>query len=269
MSYQDFIKHCLEEGARIANEKFGKVTSTVKPDDNNQVLTEVDLAVGKLIIEKIKKEFPDYNIIDEEAGVIDNGSEFTWVIDPIDGTSNFAAGVPTYGIMLGLLKDSQPIAGGFIVPPRNELFLAEKGMGTTLNGEKISVTKEENLLNCLVAYGIDSRKDNPDFTRSEAKMLGEIILNIRNIRTSGSEPIDMGYVASGKYGARLNQMGKIWDCVAPQIIIEEAGGICTDFWGEPIDYTNPLTKINLNFTQCAASPILHKQLQDIIHNFDK
>lgn len=269
MNYQDFIKNCLEEASKIALEKFGNVTSTVKPDDNNQVLTEADIAIGNLIIEKIKQEFPDYNIIDEEAGVVDNGSEYTWVIDPIDGTSNFAAGVPTYGIMLGLLKGNQPYAGGFIVPPSKELYLAEKGKGTTLNGVRITVAKEQNLLNCLVAYGIDSRKDNPDITRSELKVLAEIILNIRNIRSSGSEPIDVGYVASGKYGARLNLYAKIWDVVAGQIIVEEAGGLYTDFLGKPIDYSNPLTKTKLNFTCCAASPVLHKKLQEIIHSVDQ
>jgi myo-inositol-1(or 4)-monophosphatase len=265
MNYQDFIKDVLDGASQIANEKFGKVSGTTKGNDNNQVLTEADLAIGKYIIERIRKDFPYHNIIDEETGIIDNKSEFTWVIDPVDGTSNFAAGVPTYGIMFGLLHDSSPIAGGFAVPPTKEMYIAEKGEGTTLNGERISVTKEENLLNVLVAYGIDGRQQNPEYTRSEVKLLGEIILGIRNLRTSGSEPIDVGYVASGRYGARLNQYGKIWDVVAPQIIIEEAGGLYTDFFGKPIDYTNPLSKIEQNFTCCAAPTVLHKKLQEIIH----
>jgi myo-inositol-1(or 4)-monophosphatase len=264
MLYGQFLEKALQEAAQIANEKFGKVTGITKGEDNNQVLTETDIAIGKLLVEKVKATYPDYNIIDEEAGVVDNNSDFTWVIDPIDGTSNFANGVPTYGIMMGLLKNEKPIAGGFMIPPTGEMYLAEKGKGTTLNGKPVTVTKEENLLNCLVAYGIDGHQDNPNLTRNEAKLLGEIILHIRNLRTSGSEPIDVGWVASGKYGARLNQYGKIWDVVAPQIIVEEAGGVFTDFWGEPIDYSNPLEKTKINFTCCAASPELHKQLQEII-----
>ncbi len=265
MDYKSFIENSLKEASKIANDSFGKVSATTKAGDNNQVLTETDLAIGKFLIQKIKQVYPDYNIIDEESGIIDNHSEYTFVIDPIDGTSNFAVGVPTYGIMMGLLKNETPIAGGFIIPPTGDLYLAEKGNGTHLNGKQIFVTKEQNLLNCLVAYGIDGRQDNPEFTKNETKLLGEIVLNIRNLRTSGSEPIDVGFVASGKYGARLNQYGKIWDVVAPQIIIEEAGGIFTDFWGKPIDYTNPLTKTDQNFTVCAASPKLHMQLQKIIH----
>ncbi|HVF69571.1 MAG TPA: inositol monophosphatase [Xanthomonadales bacterium] len=266
MKYREFITDVLQGASKIAIDKFGKVTGTTKKEDNNQVLTEADLAIGKYIVGKLQIHYPDYNVIDEEAGVIDNGSEFTWVVDPIDGSSNFAVGAPTYGIMIGLLNGSESIAGGFLSPSINEIYIAEKGNGAYLNGERIFVTKEQNLANCLVAYGIDGHQEDPEFTRNEIKLLGEIILHIRNLRTSGSEPVDVGWVASGKYGARLVQCQKIWDLVAPQIIIEEAGGIFTDFWGAPIDYSNPLKRTSENFTVCAASPELHKQLQDIIHS---
>jgi myo-inositol-1(or 4)-monophosphatase len=265
MNYREFLQESLTEAAKIANDSFGKVSGTTKTGDNNQVLTQTDLAISKFLVEKIQATYPDYNIIDEETGAINNQSNFTWVIDPIDGTSNFAAGVPTYGIMMGLLQGATPIAGGFIIPPTGQMYLAEKGKGTYLNEKRIFVTKEQKLLNSLVAYGIDGRQDNPEFTRNEAKILGEIVLKIRNLRTSGSEPIDVGYVASGKYGARLNQYGKIWDVVAPQIIVEEAGGVFTDFWGKPQDYTDALNKTEQNFTVCAATPELHKQLQEVIH----
>jgi myo-inositol-1(or 4)-monophosphatase len=265
MNNQNFIETVLKEATLIAREKFGKVSGTVKEGDNNQVLTEADIAIGSFIIQQIKKEFPTYNIIDEEAGVFDNKSEFTWVIDPIDGTSNFAVGVPTYGIMIGLLHNAMPIAGGFSIPATNEMYLAEKGNGTYLNGKRVFVTEEKQLSNCLVAYGIDGHAEKPEVTRNEIKILGEIVFHIRNLRTSGSEPIDVGWVASGKYGARLNQCGKIWDVVAPQIIVEEAGGKYTDFWGKPHDYSDPMSKIGQTFSACAASPVLHKQLQEIIH----
>lgn len=266
MDYRQFIEINLKAAAEIATTSFGKVNGVTKGADNNQVLTETDVAIGTFLIKQIQKDYPTYNIIDEEAGVIDNHSEFTWIIDPIDGTSNFANGVPTYGIMLGLLKDTTPIAGGVVTPYFQEVCVAEKGQGTYLNGEKITVTRESNLLNCLVAYHIDGHQENPQWTHEEAKILGEIILNIRNMRNTGSEPIDAVWVAKGAYGAILNQTMKIWDIVAPQIIIEEAGGIYTDFWGKPIDYTTALQRTKENFTCCGASPILHAKLQEIIKN---
>lgn len=266
MSYTDFISSTLTEAAKIANDKFGHVTGTTKTDDNNQVLTEADLAIGQFIIAEIKKAFPNYNVIDEEAGVIDNSSDFTWVIDPIDGTSNFASGLPMYGIMLGLLQDATPIAGGIILPYFNDLCIAEKGKGATSNGKRISVTAERNLMKTLVGYCIDGHQENPELTRQETKLLGEIVLNIRNLRCSNSA-FDLVMIAEGKYGGLLNRTSKIWDNVAQQIIIEEAGGIYSDFFGNPMDYSDPLTKAKANFTFCAASPSLHEQLQTIIKEY--
>jgi myo-inositol-1(or 4)-monophosphatase len=264
MEYKYFIEETLKEASIIAQNNFGKVSGTIKGSDNNQVLTETDLEIGKTIIEKIKNKFPEHNIIDEEAGVIDKKSNFTWVIDPIDGTSNFANGVTLYGIMLGLLKDEEPVAGGLALPSFSEIYLAERGKGAYCNGEKISVAKETNLKNLLVAYGIDGHQENPDFTREECRLLAEIILNIRNLRTSNSV-FDIAMVAKGSYGAFLNRTSKIWDNVAQQIIIEEAGGMYTDFFGNKIDYSRAIEKSEDNFTFLAASPELHRELKKIIN----
>ena len=127
MNFQDFIVCTLQDAAKIANTSFGKVGSTTKEGDNNQVLTKTDLEVGKLIVDRICKVYPEHNIIDEEAGVINNNSQFTWVIDPIDGTSNFANGLATYGIMIGLLDGDKPIAGGIALPYFSEVYVAQKG----------------------------------------------------------------------------------------------------------------------------------------------
>ncbi len=264
MTYQSFITSALTDATEIAKEKLGKVTGTIKGGDSNQVLTEADIAIGAFIIQKIKKEYPQYNIIDEEAGVIDNTSEFTWVIDPIDGTSNFANGVPMFGIMIGLLHGSTPIAGGISFPFFNYICYAEKEKGAFCNEKQLTVTSEINLLNTLVAYGMDAYQNEPVITHNETKLLAEIILASRNFRTSNSV-FDILMVAQGNYGGALNRTSKIWDNVAPHILIEEAGGLYTDFLGKPIDYSQPLTKIDTNYTFCAASPQLHRQLQDIIH----
>lgn len=260
----NFLITTLSSASKIANENFGKVTNTTKQGDNNQVLTETDIAIGKHIVEQIQKSYPKYNIIDEEAGIIDNKSNYTWVVDPIDGTSNFASGLPTYGIMIGLLKDSTPIAGGISLPAFDQLFIAEKGCGATCNGQKIHVSDEVNPLSTLVSYGIDGHQEAPEKTMKESELLGRIILNIRNLRTTNSA-YDMAHVCDGKYGAYLNQTTKIWDNVALQPIIEEAGGLVTDFWGKPMNYSNPLLRAEENFTILAGSPTIHKKLLEIIN----
>lgn len=261
--YLPFISNTLTDVAKIANQHFGHVSSSTKQSDNNQVLTETDIEIGKYIVEQITQHFPEHNIIDEEAGVIDRGNRFTWVVDPIDGTSNFANGLPTYGCMIGLLDGSTPIAGGIVLPAFNELYVAEKHCGAFCNQKPIHVTSETRLLSSLVAYGIDGHQEDPDKTLSETKTLAQIILNIRNLRTTNSA-FDMAQVPAGKYGAYLNRTTKIWDNVALQPIVEEAGGVVTDFWGQPMDYSNPLSKATQNFTICAGSPTLHAALQEII-----
>ena len=266
MNYQQFLKTTLEETSKIADEKFGKVVGVTKGDDNNQVLTEADIAIGSFILQQIKKYYPTYNLIDEEAGVIDNKSEYTWVVDPIDGTSNFASGVPTYGIMMGLLQGTTPIAGGFALPFTREICIAEKGKGAYLNGDKLSVTSETHLSNCLVAYHIDGHPEDQNRAKQETNIFGEIIKGIRNMRSSGCEPWDGLLVANGKYGALVNQSMKIWDIVAMHSILTESGAIVTAFDGQQIDYKHPLEKARQDFTLCAASPVLHKQLQTIIHS---
>jgi myo-inositol-1(or 4)-monophosphatase len=263
MQYTTFLTKTLQETNEIANKNFGKVTSTTKTGDNNQVLTQTDLDIGRHIITEIQKVYPDHNIIDEEAGVIDKQSEFTWVVDPIDGTSNFANGVPTYGTMVGLLHQSEPIAGGLSLPTFNEIYTAEKGQGAFCNGVKIRVTEAEQLKSVLVAYGIDGHQEDPQITQAECQLLAKIILNIRNLRASNST-FDIGMLVKGHYGAALNRTSKIWDNVAQQVLIQEAGGVYTDFFGQPIDYSQPLSRSQQNFTYCAAAPQLHAQLQKLI-----
>ena len=176
MDYQSFIKQILQQASQIAIKNFGKVSGVAKAGDNNQVMTETDLEIGKLIAEEIKAVYPDHNIIDEEAGIVDKNLEYTWVIDPIDGTSNFANGVPLYGIMIGLLKGGVPIVGSISLPSFNEIYVAEKNKGAFCNSQKIQVTDETKLLTMLVAYSLDGHQENPDFTRNECALMAEIVL---------------------------------------------------------------------------------------------
>lgn len=260
MDYEEFVRKCLMEAGDIALAYFGKVSASTKPEDNNQVLTEADLAIGKHLVEAVKSQYPSHNVIDEETGAINNNSDFTWVIDPIDGTSNFASNVNDYGIMLGLLHNGHPIAGGVIIPSTNDLYCAVKGRGAKKNGQLINVTDVDELTKVLVGCGIDSHVEDPEITIAECRILAEIVLNVRNIRNSGSDAVDAMYVASGRYGAKVEFTAKIWDNVAPQIICEEAGAVWSTINGQPVDYSDPLNKLEMNFPFCVAGPTLHKQL---------
>ncbi|MDO4661294.1 MAG: inositol monophosphatase family protein [Candidatus Saccharibacteria bacterium] len=162
----------------MARANFGNLSHSVKAGDRNQVLTVTDLAIGHFLTDAIRSKYPNHNIIDEELGCVDNGSRYTWVVDPIDGTSNFAAGLPQYGIMLGLLDHNTPVAGGIALPAFDELYVAIKGVGAWCNGKKIYVSRETDLANNLVAYGIDGHPEDPARTKHEAELLGAIIQDL-------------------------------------------------------------------------------------------
>lgn len=266
MSYTQFIETSLSQASQIALKYAGNVKGITKPEDNNQVLTQADLDIGKFLIRQIESTYADHNIIDEEAGVINKNSEYTWVVDPIDGTSNFANGSPMYGIMLGLMKSYEPIASGIALPFFGEIILAEKSKGVFCNGKKLQLNSETDTNNLLVAYGIDGHREDPEFTRKECELLSEILLNIRNLRVSNSV-FDTAMVLKGSYGAFLCQTSKIWDNVAQQIIIEEAGGKYTDINGEKQDYSQGLINPERNFSFLAASPTVHARLLEIIKKY--
>lgn len=263
MQYEEFLNRILGEATKIAMRHYGSVSSSVKQEDNNQVLTQADIEIGRFLVEECRKQYPTYNCIDEEAGVIDNGSEYTWVIDPIDGTSNFANGLPHFGVMIGLLQADEPIAGGIALPALGDVYIAEKGRGAYKNGQPLNVSTEKKLQNSLVAYGIDGHQEQPELTQHEMTTLSSIVLAIRNLRSSNSA-FDMCAVADGRYGLFLNQTTKIWDNVAPQVIIEEAGGVYSDFSGKTIDYRDALERVNENFTVCAGAKELHEQIQSVM-----
>jgi myo-inositol-1(or 4)-monophosphatase len=269
MDYQLFLMKTLADASQMARDHFGRVTSATKNGDTSQVVTEADIEIGRMMCEESKRTYPTHNILDEETGIVNKHSPYTWVIDPIDGTSNFAQASPLYGCMLGLLKDHEPVAGGFALPAFHEIYTAERGKGAYCNQQRVRVQDEEELLlSSLIAYGVEGHQDDPNRTRKECELLAEIILACRSVQNSSSV-FDAAMVVKGVYGGFLYQNCKIWDNVAQQILLEEAGAVYTDFFGQPIDYRNPLMKATETFSFCAAPPALHRQLQQIISTWSR
>lgn len=199
----------------------------------------------------------------EETGNQNRNSEFTWVIDPLDGTSNFAAGLPWFGVIICVLKNSVPVMSGCFLPVQNEIYFAEKGKGATRNGEKITVSAETELKNILAAYSLDY-SDEPGKTESETKVIGNLVKNIRNLRGTNCL-IDFCYTADGKLGACINQTTKIWDIAGPILIIEEAGGIVTDLRGNSFKFNLDETNYNRNFSIVGSNRFLHSELLKIVN----
>jgi myo-inositol-1(or 4)-monophosphatase len=192
------------------------------------LVTIADRESEILIRERIKARWPSHDILGEEQGLLDRGSDYRWYVDPLDGTTNFAHGFPVFCVSLGLQHKHQLIAGVVYDPTRDELFAAEQGSGAYLNQRRIQTSKIGNLPECLVATGFPSHKrhKNPNI-----HFYHQITLRTHGVRRAGSAALDLCCVASGRFDAFWEFHLNPWDTAAGVLIIEEAGGKVTDFKG--------------------------------------
>ncbi|MFH1399411.1 MAG: inositol monophosphatase [Candidatus Woesearchaeota archaeon] len=243
-------------------ESFGKLQNLSIKNNQSNVVTQADIDSERIIVKTIRKNYPSHNIIAEESGYIDNNSAFTWIIDPLDGTSNYAAGLPWFGTMVALLKDNIPIIAGIYLPYYDLMYFAEKGKEAQVNNTPIKVTDEKELKNVLVAYSLDFSEDSTK-TASEARIIQNLVGKIRNLRATNSVA-EFCYVADGRLGGCINQTAKIWDIVAPTLLIEEAGGTVTTISGNQHEFKTTRENYLDNYTIVAATKTLHPKLMGIV-----
>jgi myo-inositol-1(or 4)-monophosphatase len=206
----------------------GKFTISNKEGLNNLV-TEADFASDKAIQSVIKKTFPEHGIISEEVEDKITGSEYKWIIDPIDGTINFANGIPICCVSIGLEQNGSMLMGAVYNPVLNEFFFAERGKGATLNDKKISVSnKTEVSTSCLVTGFPYTYLDQPN---GPLQVFERLIRKGIPVRRLGSAAIDMCWVAAGRFDGFYEHQLNAWDSAAGFIIVEEAGGKVTDLKG--------------------------------------
>ncbi len=195
----------------------------------NNLVTEVDHASEKAIIEVIKQNYPDHNILTEESGEIYQDSEYKWIIDPIDGTVNFANGIPLCCVSIGVEYNGKMILGAVLNPFMNELFFAEKGKGSTLNDKKIEVSKKETVISaCLVTGFPYTYLDQPN---GPLQVFERFIRKGIPVRRLGSAAIDLCWVACGRFDGFYEHYLQAWDSAAGFLIVEEAGGKVTQLNG--------------------------------------
>lgn len=241
---------------------FDKTIKTSRKENQSHIVTKVDFDSERTIINLIKKRFPNHNIVAEETGFYFQGSQYTWIIDPIDGTSNYVSHLPWFGTMIGVLKDWQPIKAGISLSFYKKIYYAEKGRGTFCNDKKIGVTKEKDLSDVLVGYSLDYSEE-PRKTEKEVQIIRLLVKSVRNLRATNSV-FDFCAVAEGQYGGFLIQTNGIWDVAAPYLIIKEAGGEFTDILGRDINFKSDKNNYLRNFTILTASKTLHPKLLKVV-----
>jgi myo-inositol-1(or 4)-monophosphatase len=199
------------------------------------LVTEVDLECERLCRAVIAERFPDHDVLAEEGTSVSpsRGSRHRWVFDPVDGTTNYAHGLPIFCASLGLEIDGRVQVGAIYDPTRKELFTAERGHGAFLNGARLQVSDTTRLGDALLVTGFpyDVHKQTGDLVAMFAAFLGRA----RAVRRLGSAALDLCYVAAGRFEAFWEQHLKPWDVAAGALIVEEAGGRITGMDGTPFD----------------------------------
>ena len=204
----------------------------IEKKGSTDYVTEVDRRVEQIIFEDIKSYYPEHNFLGEESGEEINNSNVTWILDPIDGTTNFINGFPHYCISLCATVDGVPTHGVIIDPTRREEFSASKGKGAQLNGERIRVSDQKNLTDALLSC---SSRSTPE-QNYKYNLLGtfmELYKNEITIIRTGCSALDLAYIGAGRLDGFWGNGLKPWDVAAGIVIAEEAGALLSDFHGNP------------------------------------
>ncbi len=197
------------------------------------LVTEADKGSEKLIIDYIHKNFPSHGILAEESGSEHQYAEFLWVIDPLDGTTNFAHGLPLYSVSIGIMKNGETIMGAVADVSRGIIYSSEKGNGAYSGNKKISVSSRNRLEESLLVTGFPY--DVREHTEPILSILSSFLKSSRGIRRLGSAALDFCYIAQGVFDGYWEMYLNPWDFCAGQLIVEEAGGTVTDYSGERLN----------------------------------
>ena len=253
---KDVLMEAAREAGAIIKQYFNGVFKIENKDGINNLVTEVDKLSENKIIEVIYRYFPKHTIISEEIGELIQASPYEWIIDPIDGTVNFAHGIPICCVSIAVKHNDDLLCGAVYNPMMDEMFFAEKGKGATLNGEPISVSKKKDFKKACLVTGFPYYW--PDTLEHPIKVFERFILEGLPIRRLGSAAIDLCWVACGRFDGFWEYNLNSWDVAAGYLIVQEAGGVITNFKGEPYNVFDKQT--------LATNGHIHEQMLNTINH---
>lgn len=259
--FLEICERATRAGGSVLQRMYGQVSAHEKgPRD---LVTEADLASQNTVSEIVKREFPDHNVLGEEDDPADirrlvdaseDRDQFCWVIDPLDGTTNFVHGLPIFAVSVALLRGTELVAGCVYNPATSECFAASRGGGATLNGEPIQTTGCSSLSQALVSASFAA---NVPRGSSEVGRFIEVLHRCRAMRRLGSAALNLCYVAAGRLDAYWATSVKAWDIAAGVLILSEAGGVVRQLGGSPLELWHPKVI-------ATATPALQRELQEAV-----
>jgi myo-inositol-1(or 4)-monophosphatase len=224
------MEKACKKASKLLIRDFGEIEKLqVSKKGPGDFVTNSDKRTEKIIMNELSLARPDYSFLAEESGLSNKSNEFRWIIDPIDGTTNFLHGIPNFAISIGLEKNKEIICGMIFNPITNEMFYAEKGKGAYLNNSRIRVSSRKNVDECVILTGgpVLSYKNKEIFFKEYENVTRKVAAT----RKLGSSALDLAYLASGRCDGVFERNLNYWDIAAGIIIVKEAGGTITDFKG--------------------------------------
>jgi myo-inositol-1(or 4)-monophosphatase len=255
MKMESFLRELLLQAGERLRRQFGKVKRVRhKAGEATNLVTNVDQDVEKFIKQRIRKAFPDDTILAEESSLENGGGNRRWVVDPLDGTTNYAHGLSIFSVSIGIEQAGEIVAGGVYDPIHRELFFARKGKGATLNGKRIHVSRVKKLDDSLLTTGFPY--DIHEHPERSMPYFEAVIHRAQGLRRLGSAALDLCYVAMARFDGFFEVHLHPWDTAAGTLILKEAGGLITDFEGMPF---------SIYGKQIAASNgLIHDELVQIL-----
>jgi myo-inositol-1(or 4)-monophosphatase len=220
-----------QEAGEVLSDGFG-LRRQVRYKGEVDLVTEMDERAEGIIREALLRAYPSYGMLAEEGGALAGEEDARWIVDPLDGTTNYAHGLPIFCVSIALEKAGEVVLGVVHDPIRVETFVAERGQGARLNDEPVSVSETDELVRALVVTGFPYDRDE---VPAALDLFGRFAMLTQGMRRLGSAALDLCYVAAGRLDAYYEQGIHAWDVAAGNLILEEAGGRITDYRGNPFE----------------------------------
>ena len=223
-------------GAVLQDALGAEIDPRMKTDEAGEqsIVTIADTRADTAIQAVIRAAAPDHFILSEEGVFRPEGAEHLWVIDPLDGTDDFSRGCPTACVAVAYAYRGQPQAAAVYDPFRDELFTAQRGAGATLNGRPIQAGPVERLADAVVAISSPDRRRSDAAYRETVAVTDELMARVQRVRIYGATALEICWIACGRLDGKISLRGRVWDFMAPALVLEEAGGLCRDLRGDPI-----------------------------------
>jgi myo-inositol-1(or 4)-monophosphatase len=251
---KDFAVELAKEAGQVLMDCFERRLVVGSKSSEIDLVTEADVASEKLIVKAIRERYPEHSILSEEGLGEKQVGEFLWLIDPLDGTTNYAHGYPIFCVSIALQREGETVLGVTYDPVQDELFYAEKGQGAYCNGQRLSVSGAVNLRRSLLATGFPyARASIEDNNVAE---FGRIMPRVQGVRRGGAATLDMAYVAAGRLDGYWEFHLSPWDWAAGHLLVQEAGGRTSDVSGQP-------WRLRSN-NMVATNGLLHEELLAVL-----